>query len=355
VKLPAARVSAFLQRPDRDIRAVLLYGPDAGLIRDRSDTLARAICPDLRDPFRVTDLTGLALAADPARLADEAAQMSLAGGRRVVRVRDATDRLSGLFSGFLDTAPGDGFIVVEAGDLPGSSPLRRVFDGSPRAATIGCYPDAPRDRAAVISDTLRAHRVAASSDAIQYLVEHLGNDRLLTRAELEKLTLYAGDGGRIELDDARLSVGDSASLALDDAVMAAAEGDAARVDRVLDRVFQEGESPVSVVRATLRHLQRLHALAARFAAGAAVAELVRTARPPIFYKQQDNFKRQLAMWSEAGLRAQLDRVAQAELQMKLTGLPAQTICREAMLAVAETARTRATQQRRIRGQFVPRP
>ncbi len=38
-----------------------------------------------------------------------------------------------------------------------------------------------------------------------------------------------------------------------------------------------------------------------------------------------------------GLRAQLDRIAQAELHIKTTGLPAETICREALLAVAQAA------------------
>jgi DNA polymerase-3 subunit delta len=116
------------------------------------------------------------------------------------------------------------------------------------------------------------------------------------------------------------------------------------VDRVLDRVFQEGESPVSVARAMLRHLHRLHMLAARLAAGATIAEVVRTARPPIFYRQEDSFKRQLMLWDEAGLRAQLDRIAQAELHMKLTGLPAETVCRKAMLAVAQATRSRATRE-----------
>ena len=151
---------------------MLLYGPDAGLIHERADTLARTVCPDLRDPFRIADLSGSLFAADPARLADEAAQMSLIGGRRVIRVRDAADRLAGLFAGLLATSPGDALIVVEAGDLPGSSTLRRVFDTSPRAAAIGCYPDTPRDRAGVIRDTMRAHRITASGEAIQYLIEH---------------------------------------------------------------------------------------------------------------------------------------------------------------------------------------
>src|SRR4029077_16878473 len=115
-----------------------------------------------------------------------------------------------------------------------------------------------------------AHRIAASRDALDFLAEHLGEDRMLTRAELEKLTLYAGDGGRIGLDDVRAVIADSAALSLDDAVLAAAEGDAAALDRALAGVFQEGESPVTVIRALLRHLQRLHLLALQVARGGSI-------------------------------------------------------------------------------------
>jgi DNA polymerase-3 subunit delta len=337
VKLATARVEAFLRHPDPGTRAVLLYGPDAGLIRERAETVARTVCPDLRDPFRVADLAAASLAADPARLADEAAQISLMGGRRVIRVREAGDGLGPLFARFLADSVGDTLVVAEAGDLPGRSALRRVFDDSPAAAAIGCYPDSARDLALVIRDACAAHRIGISRDAADFLVGHLGGDRLLTRAELEKLTLYAGDGGRIELDDARAVVADSAALSLDDALLAAAEGDAASLDRALARVFQEGESPVSVVRALLRHLQRLHLLAARIAAGASAEQAIRAARPPIFFKQQDSYRRQLARWSEARLRRALDRVADAEFRMKLTGLPAETICREAMFTTAREA------------------
>lgn len=338
MKLASSRIAEFLRRPDPEIRAVLFYGPDAGLVRERAETIARRVCPDLNDPFRVADLSASVLATDPARLADETAQLSLTGGQRVVRVRGAGDILGKLFGEFLDDTPGDAFVVVEAGDLPSRSALRRAFEAAQRGAAIGCYPDTPRDLAAVIRETLTEHQITASRDATLFLVDQLGGDRLLTRSELEKLALYAGDGGRVELEDARLSVSDTAGLELDDAVMATAEGDMARLERVLSRVFQEGESPVSVIRALLRHLHRLHLLAARLSGGASLEEVLRTARPPIFFKQQDSFRRQLALWTETRLRAQLDRIAKAELNMKTTGLPAETICREAMLALAQAAR-----------------
>jgi DNA polymerase-3 subunit delta len=310
------------------------------LVRERAEIVARSVCPDLKDPFRVADLTAAVLATDPARLADEAAQLSLTGGRRVVRVRNAGDTLAKLLAEFLEATPGEAFVVIEAGELPSRAALRRAFESARCAVSIGCYPDTPRDLAVVIRETLAAHRVTASRDAGQFLVEHLGGDRLLTRSELEKLALYTGEGGRVELEDARLSISDSAALELDDALMAVAEGDAARVERVLGRVFQQGESPVSIIRALLRHLHRLHGFTARLVGGATVDQVLRSARPPIFFKQEEGFRRQLGLWTEVRLRSQLDRLVKAELNMKTTGLPAEAICREAMLAVAQAARER---------------
>lgn len=341
MRLAPARIAQFLRRPDPQVRAVLLYGPDRGLMRERADGLARLVCPDLADPFRVAALDAAALAADPARLADEAAQLALTGGRRVVRVREAADRLADLFADFLKRTPGEAFVIVEAGELASRSPLRRAFEEAACAAAIGCYPDGARDLAAVVRESLSAHRIEASREALAYLVEHLGEDRLSTRSELEKLALYAGEGGRIELADARAAVGDGAAIDLDDAVMAAAEGDPARLDRALDRLFQQGATAVAVIRALLRHLHRLHLFAAQVAGGAAPEEVLRAARPPIFFKQQDGFRRQLASWSEARLRPELGRLAAAEFRMKTGLFPPETICREAMLAVAQAARRRA--------------
>src|SRR5579875_4145561 len=93
MRIAPARIADFLRRPDPQLRAVLLYGPDRGLVRERAELLAQRVCPDLADPFRIAAVDGAALVADPARLADEAVQLSLTGGRRVVRVREA-DRKS---------------------------------------------------------------------------------------------------------------------------------------------------------------------------------------------------------------------------------------------------------------------
>jgi DNA polymerase-3 subunit delta len=338
VKLPPARLTAFLAKPDATLRAALIYGVDAGLVRERADRLAAAISPDLRDPFRVADLAASALAADPARLHDEAAALSLTGGRRLVRVRDAGDAVGALFERFLASPPpGDSVVVAEAGELPTRSSLRRAFEAASSAVAIACYADGKRELDELVRAVMGARRITVAGDAMAYLVEHLGGDRMASRGELEKLALFVGDGGRVGLDEAAVSVGDSAALGLDDIVFSAAQGDAAALDRALLRAFLEGEVPVGVLRAMMRHFQRLHLAGSLVAGGASEDEALRSLRPPVFFKQQEGFKRQLRLWPAPRAALALAHLVEAELNAKRTGLPAEIICRDALLRLARRA------------------
>ena len=338
MKLPPARLASFLAKPDAAVIAALIYGGDAGLVRERADRLARAVCSDLRDPFRVADLTAAALAADPARLHDEAAALSLTGGRRVLRVRDAGDSIGALFERFLKGPPaGDGFIVVEAAELAARSSLRRAFEGAPSAVAIACYADGKRDIEALAREVLSARRITVDGEALAYLAAHLGGDRLASRSELEKLALFVGDGGRVGIDEARDAVGDSAALSLDDVVHSTAEGEAAALERALTRAFQEGEMPVGVLRALMRHFQRLHFAAAQIASGSSEDDAIRSLRPPLFFKLQERFKRQMRLWPARRVERALQLLLDAERNAKRTGLPADAICRDALLRIARGA------------------
>jgi DNA polymerase-3 subunit delta len=345
MKLPAQRIGAFLRAPDAATRAALFYGPDAGLVRERADLLASAICPDLNDAFRVAELDGDTLDDDAARLNDEAASLSLVGGRRLVRVRDADDAIGPLFDRFFKSPPpGDAFVLVEASDLGPRSSLRRAFEAAKEAAAIACYLDGPREIGELARDVLGARQIKVKPEAMQYLTAHLGGDRQVSRRELEKLALYAGDGGIVGEDEVMACVGDSAELSIDEVVFAAADGDAVQLERALTRAFGEGAQPVTVLRAELRHFQRLHLAGSRLAAGNGEEEALRL-RPPLFFKLIDRFKRQLRTWPPARAAAVLEALHEAEAQAKTTGFPAETICRAALTRIARGAAANSASRR----------
>ena len=89
MKIAPGAADKFAAAPPEAICAVLIYGPDGGLVRERADRVIAAIVEDPRDPFRVSELRADALRSDPALLLDEAGALSLTGGGQAKRSEEA--------------------------------------------------------------------------------------------------------------------------------------------------------------------------------------------------------------------------------------------------------------------------
>ncbi len=348
MKITGARIQSFIRQPGSEIAGVLLYGPDQGLVRERARGLALSVVEDLGDPFRVVEMTGQALKADPTRLIDEAAQLSMTGGRRVIWVHEATDGVSSNFQDILEIRGGQNLVIAEAGNLGPRSSLRKLFEKAKNAGVIGCYEDSARDLGNIIWETLGRFGLSPSPDATAFLIENLGGDRLVTRGELEKLALYVGgelnDTGpaakTVEVEDAMACIGDSAAMSLDFVVYATASGNAQELDRTLERAYLEGTSPIGVLRAMAGHLQRLH-LALGFVAGGQPPDSAFDAlKPRIIFKFKSQFQAQMRQWRLGRLARAMELLMEAEIECKSTGLPAAQICHRALIRISQAARAK---------------
>jgi DNA polymerase-3 subunit delta len=335
----SGRAEAFVAKPDPKIRAVLVYGPDIGLVRERLNGLTKSVAGSVDDPFRVIEIPGDALRDDPARLRDEASALSFGGGRRVVRVRDAGDTLAALFESFDEDAVGDALVVVTAGDLNPRSKLRAAFEGGERLAALPCYADSADVVESVAKEMLRTAGLQIAPEALSWLVDHLGGDRELSRRELEKLILYKGDKGTITEEDVFACVGDTAGFGVDDLVYALADGDQATMQRVYGRLVNEGTSPISILTMVSRHLSRLHETRGRMSEGKSADGAVSMLRPPIFFKFKNRFTSQANRWSEALLARGLEIVTEAEMQAKSTDMPAEAVIERAFMMLARVGQS----------------
>lgn len=339
MKITNAKIEGFLRAPDPNARAILVFGPDEGLVRERAQRLAKTKVDDLNDPFRVVEISGADLKNDPARLADEAASMSFGGGSRVVRIRQAGDACAPACKSFLELdTPADALVVMDAGDLNPRSKLRKLFEAAKNAACIPCYADDLRSLPDVIRESLSRFELTADRNAMSLLVQNLGSDRSVTRGELEKLALYMGGPGQVGEDDVRAAIGDTAASGIDDVIYSAASGDTLKLESALNRVLSEGVNAIQLVRAAERHFQRLHIARGQMARGHNADQATRSLRPPIIFKLADAFKRQLNLWPESKLSRAFEILTQAEIDCKTTGLPANAICGRAMLTIAQAAK-----------------
>lgn len=334
MKLAWKDIEPFVKKPNPKARAILVYGPDTGLMRERSRTMAQSAVADINDPFNVTVLTGDILSDDPARLSDEAKAMSLMGGARLIRIEDASDKHTTLLKEYLTDPSQENLVILEAGELTLRSTLRLLFEKSDNAAAIPCYVDDERGVANIIRTTLSENGFTIQSDATQWLAQNIAGDRGRVRGEIDKLMLYMGDDKSVRLDDVRAACGEAGDQSLDDLLYAIGGGKIESALRAYNKLVEEGVAIVTILRALQSHFRRLHYTRSLMNDGLDMDAAMKKLQPAVFFKYADGFKAQLRKWPENKLLSILQRLSQVEAQTKQTGTPVETLGSQVILSLS---------------------
>ena len=333
-------VDGFLVRPDTSFRIVLVYGPDKGLVSERASTFARAAGFVMDDPFAVVRLDASEIEADPGRLLDEAATVPLFGGERLIWVREAGSEkgLAEAVRQLVAAPPRDARVLIEADDLKKGAGLRTTVEAAGQAMALPCYADDARSMDALIETTLQSEGLTITLEARHLLKESLGGDRLASRAELEKLCLYAHGSQRITLDDVREAVGDVSGLSTDEIVDAVLVGRLKEFERVFRRYMQSGAPGFLVLAATSRQMQGLQLMRQMMERdGKTAAAAVLSARPPVFFARRKTIEEALARWTVPAIGRALERLQAAVLESRRVPELSSAVIRQALIVIAVEA------------------
>jgi DNA polymerase-3 subunit delta len=340
VALRGKDVDAFLARPDSGHPIILLYGPDAGLVRERADALMASAVDDPSDPFSLVRMDGDDLAAEPSRLVEEAMTVPLFGGRRAIRVRAGGKNFASGVETLTDSPLQDCRVVIEAGELRPESPLRKACERARTAVAIACYPDGDRDIAKLIDDELRTSSLRIAPDARASLVALLGGDRQASRNELRKLALYAHGAGEVTLDDVMAVVADASELKLDPIVDGAFAGNSAMVEVEFTKAVTAGTYPGVIMSAAQRQAALLHKASLAVEDGAPVSAVVESGFPRLHFSRKSVVETALRNLTPARLVLIIDQLAIAALEMRKQSSLAAVIAQRALLSIAVNARRR---------------
>ena len=328
VALKTADVDAFIARPDPARRAVLVFGPDAGLVAERVRTVIAALVDDPNDPFALARLDGEEITADPSRLTDEALTMPLFGGRRAIWVkagsRNIAPAVEALLENELFAAATQSRVVIEAGDLRRNAPLRVLCERAKNAAALPCYADSERDRA-------RPARPRDQRPASPH--------RSAARSEIQKLALYARGSEQVGIEEVAAIVSDASALAIEDIVDTAFAGRPGDLERELAKARVAGTSAGSILFNAQRQLAQLHKWRTAIEAGRSIS--LDSVQPPLPFRRRPLVEAALKAWTAARLTVAMAELADATLDSRRRPALADTIAERALLAIAVGARRSA--------------
>ena len=342
MKIAPARADRFCAAPDAGVKLVLIYGPNEGLVRTRAEACVRAVAEDPDDPFRVTSLDPALLRDEPGRLADEAAALSLTGGRRAVRLRGVTEAVVPAVRSCLALPAVESLVVAEAGPLNPRSGLRRLCEQEKSLAAIPCYDESAEGARALIEAFCTQRDLTAPPETVAWLAERLGSDRRQIESGIEKLAVYLGDseseGRVITMEVAEACVGDAAQASADAVARLAVSGDLEGLDRAMARALYGGVQPITILRAAARRLARLHLAAGTLEGGASRTDAIGALKPPVYPRERAAFANEMSRWPSARAASALGLLTSAERDCKVSGGVPAAICAQALLRIARAAR-----------------
>lgn len=315
VAYKTSAVAAFVRSPDPSARAMLVYGPDAGLVAERAAALAEKFARQGKGDIEIVRLDDRDLAEDPARIEVELRTRPMFAAGKVVRV-SAGARLDLPSLKALLAAPFDHLLIVEAGNLRPDSALRKLFEANKAVAALPCYSD-ERTLAALIDQELSDARLRIDTETKAYLLSRLGADQALSRAEVVKLALYATGADMVTQQDIEAVVGDAAEIVLETFVYAGSGGDPDAALAELKRLSTAGIDVSSALAALGRHFTQLHRVATTLAEGGSTDQALRALRPRPHFKREPDFLAHAKQWGARRLAEALPQIQEAIRRTRL--------------------------------------
>lgn len=336
--LKAHEVARFLARPDLSEGIFLAYGPDGGLVRETAQRLIRYLSGEDPAAANVTIFDGPELDAEPGRLITEARSVSLFGGKRIIRVRSAGKALVMPLTELRDD-PGGTAIVLEAGNLTPRDALRALVEAARLGRALPCYPDTDETLTNLMRESFNQSGIRIDTDVIPTLRDILGNDREITRRELEKLTLYAAGTKTLTREDVLTLCADNGALAIDAILDATGGGHAEKLEMALNRALAASINPQQLLAMLTSHFAALRRWRVDVDNGKSARAVLDSARPKPHFSRIGQMEQQLRLWSEPALAMAADRLLQATSDTRRKPVLSETILRRTTLALCMMAAT----------------
>lgn len=337
MKANRQQIERALDAPAPETRIFLLYGPDeAGGM-----ALMRRLERAMGEGAERIDLDGSALKADPARLADEAAAISMFGDKRWIRISGAGEECVAAIEALLEAPQAGNPVIALAGAIKNSSRLAKLCLDSPAALAFASYAPDEREAGQIAMAQARELGLRLPNDLARRIADACGNDRALMAGEIEKLALYL-DAAPERPAEATAEAYDALSAETMDAdtgplVNAVLGGDIAALHHEL-AMLNAGTTPLAAVtRPLLNRAMLIAQISAEFEKSGSLDRAMESAGKAVFWKEKPAVQRQVRNWNLESVTRLVHRLLEAERATRDSRGPGDVAVQHELLTVARQA------------------
>jgi DNA polymerase III subunit delta len=311
MKPNANEIEQIIKSPPSNIFGYLIYGPDHGLVIERSIALEKQL---VTNPFALTTISFSHIKKNTGILIDALSNIAFGGGNNIIKITDCPETITAEIKAIIAKDYLETHIIMIAGELAPASSLRKFCETDKKFAAIPCYHDEKQQVRRIISDFFRNQQLICSNDAMSYLEQNLTGDRAIIRSELEKLAIYLGENKNISLNHVQHIIGEMVEHLPQELCNDVFSGNINNISSHYNSLIKQDIPILNIIRFHLRYLHQLYEIKIYDIRQQEAA--IKNLRPAIFFKQLPIFKQHLKLMSIESMVASFKILLDIEIYIK---------------------------------------
>ena len=115
-------------------------------------------------------------------------------------------------------------------------------------------------------------------------------------------------------------------------------GNTTKSSKIINKLLSEGTSPVSLIRSLSNYLTRIQQTKIEMKKGNNFETSIRILKPPVFWKDKDNFQTHCLKWPLRTIEKNLVNLLETEIACKINSRLANINCEKSILIIANNGR-----------------
>ena len=317
------------------MKAITIHGSNQGLIAAHAKRLCRAVIADESDDaFQLVLLATHEFKKNNYDLLAEAQSLALNGHKRLIWLKDGGDFLTKTIKELASIDTDTNVVIITCPQLTKKSSLRQLCETADNLALLACYDETDLSVQAYSDSVVKKYHKTLSARARALLSQHFATERYELQHQLEKIILYSGNNDLISEDDCAAVITPPTTLQTHQIAFAVGLGDSAKLTQLLHHAKEQALPMPTIIRATVNHFIRLYQCLAQIEEGSNVQQALKRLRPPLFFKDEPLFRKQLRLWQADSILEAITILSEGEIISKQNALTAKTHSQHKLFTVA---------------------
>ena len=186
----------------------------------------------------------------------------------------------------------------------------------------------------LIDNFVKENNIALDRDIKNYLMQTLSTDRMISFNELQKISLFYANADTVpDLEEIKNLLNDTSSNNLQKMNESVMYGNTTKSSNIINKLLSEGNNPISVLRSLINYLKRVQKVKVEMKKGSNFDAAIKFLRPPLFWKDKDNFQQHCVHWPLSKIEKNLSRLLDAEIDCKTNSKLSSILCERSILTI----------------------